>query len=140
MQLLRRLQKNLSGVLPPPSVTITQLNLEQMLDLYKTNLGYESLDQNSQLLTPRKRTLTDSILGSQNSCTPQSLKSWISLPASFSMTESIQTELQSQISKNDSASSPLLREKKSLLLSCTFEEMKEASWPEIMNCRYHGLQ
>lgn len=81
--LLKRVQENLSGVPPPPSVTILQVSVSEMLDKIRKN--------NDLFVT--------------STC------------------------------KNDEK-----MRNKSLLIVSSKDEAEGRKWPEILNCRFHGLQ
>ncbi|KAJ2948637.1 hypothetical protein O0L34_g7893 [Tuta absoluta] len=123
---LRKLEENLQGILPPPSVTTLKIDVTEMLKKYYCFLPAFS----DTKITP-----------DLNSSTPTKRVSFVQIPTdSEDTTERIGGESldrsKSEEVKHDLETSA---DKSVELKTCSETEARETSWPEVLKCRHYDV-
>lgn len=131
--LMRRVQKGINGLLPPPSLKVVTLTATDMLDrLQKSKHLFLSQD-NLKLNEP-----SSSSSRTASACTVVNISSsnLKDLPDSNMLLKRISHQAV------DISSGPSVMKQgvRSALNNCNINEAKEDIWPDILSRRHHGLQ
>lgn len=125
--LMRRVQKGINGLLPPPSLKLVTLTVTEMLD---------RLDKNKHLFL-NQETL-NSLNSSCSSIYTTDLRNEVALSTNMNNTTDNLNNLAAD-ANNVPTTSKKIRTK-SALVNCNINEAQEDIWPDVLSKRHHGLQ
>ncbi|KAM3960330.1 LOW QUALITY PROTEIN: cyclin E-interacting protein minus [Aphomia sociella] len=135
---VKKIEKTLQGVLPPPSVTILKTDVTEMLKKYYCFLP--AFTEGSKNHVPEV-----------NSMTPTKGVSYVQIPTE---TESLQSlheimphaapkcsisEKSKESTKSDTDLDVSVNDKSIDIKLCTQIEAAETSWPELLKCKYYDV-
>ncbi|XP_034835314.1 uncharacterized protein [Maniola hyperantus] len=134
---IRKIEKSLQGVLPPPSVTTIKTDVTQMLKKYHSFLPIFNGEENLNI--------------EANSMTPTKKVSFVNIPSGPGISDDFQeiaddaslgkfgNSFSKEALKTDSEANTSINDKSIQLKMGTEAEALETGWPEVLKCRFHDV-